>query len=125
MAISKKKSTAKKSSRKKPGTQGGGKFFRIELRPNSEFKTYRTQDVGDKGHLERIAGKRESGDWETSTWLVSKEDAHVVGKRLVMDSEDAKGLLKQIKGPITHIKGDVFKADTKKIIKEKKKNIKK
>src|SRR5205814_2266528 len=60
--------------RKRPGEGGGGKFYRIEVRPKSQFVTFRTQDVGERGHLERIAGKRSSGSWETATWLVAKED---------------------------------------------------
>src|SRR3989338_1482709 len=62
-------------SRQKPGTTGKGKFFRIEVRPKSEFKTFRIQDVWKKGGLERLAGKRSSGSWDTVAWLVSKEDA--------------------------------------------------
>src|SRR5205809_957840 len=54
-------------ARKRPGA-GGGEFFRIEVRPKSEFVTFRTQDVGDKGGIERLAGKRSSGSWDTATW---------------------------------------------------------
>src|SRR5207247_548128 len=49
--------------RKKPGTGGGGEFFRIVVRDKSEFVTFRNQDVGGPGHLERLAGKRQSGSW--------------------------------------------------------------
>ncbi len=47
--------------RKRPGTTGKGKFYRIEVRPKSDFVTFRVQDVGEKGGLERLAGKRSSG----------------------------------------------------------------
>ena len=42
-------------SRKKPGTTGEGKFFRIEVRPKEEFVTFRNQDVGEPGGIERLA----------------------------------------------------------------------
>ncbi len=96
-------------ARKRPGA-GGGKFYRIEIRPKSEFVTFRTQDVGKKGGLERIAGKRPSGSWDTATWLVAKELAHLAGGRLVIDDPKARTALKQIRGPIFHKKADVFHA---------------
>lgn len=103
--------------RKRPGA-GGGKFYRIQVRPKSEFVTFRTQDVGEHGHLERLAGKRSSGSWDTQAWLVSKQDAHVSGNTLVIDDPKARTALKQIPGPIIHIKGDVFKAPPRKNIPE-------
>src|SRR5690349_19090526 len=63
--------------RAKPGSTGKGNFYRIEVRPKSEFVTFRVQDVGKKGGLERLAGKRSSGSWDTVSWLVSKKDAQV------------------------------------------------
>jgi|GEM_PF-2710279 len=70
-------------------------------RVNSEFVTFRTQDVGEQGHLERIAGKRSNGSWDTAVWLIAKEDAHVQGKTLVIDNPKSRTVLKQISGPIT------------------------
>lgn len=97
--------------RKKPGTTGRGRFYRIEVRPKSEFITFRNQDVGKRGDLERLAGKRSSGSWDTISWLVEKDVAHVSNGRLVIDSPKVKASLeKQIRGPVTHLKGDVFKA---------------
>lgn len=97
--------------RKKPGTTGGGKFYRIEIRPKGQFTSFRTQDVGKKGGLERVAGRRSSGRWATATWLVSKDRAHVKGGRLVIDdAKERASLAKAIRGPVTHVKGDVFKA---------------
>gem|GEM_PF-190432 len=104
-------------SRKRPGA-GGGRFYRIEIRPKSGFVTFRTQDVGEKGGLERIAGKRRSGSWDTATWLVEKGDAHVSGDKLVIDDAKAKTLMKQIRGPIVHKKGDVFTAYPRKNVPE-------
>lgn len=100
----------KNIARKKPGTGGKGRFYRIQVRPKSTFTTFRTQDVGESGHLERVAGKRPDGSWDTVTWLVSKSDAHVRGERLIIDSPKVRTALKQIRGPIVHSKGNVFKA---------------
>lgn len=106
-------------SRKRPGTGGKGQFYRIEVRPKSEFVTFRTQDVGEKGGLERIAGKRQSGSWDTQAWLVEKKSAHMNDKeQLVIDDPQAKTALKQIRGPIVHKKGDVFSALPRKNVKE-------
>jgi hypothetical protein len=96
--------------RKKPGTTGGGEYYHIQVRPKNEFVTFRTQDVGGPGHVERVAGKRESGSWDTQAWLVSKTDAHVEGDRLIPDTADAKELFARLGSEPTHLKGDVFKA---------------
>lgn len=105
-------------SRKRPGA-GGGKFYQIEVRPKNEFITFKTQDVGEKSGLERIAGKRQSGSWDTVTWLVAKGDAHVNDHdQLVVDDPRAKTALKQIRGPIIRKKGDVFSARARKNIPE-------
>lgn len=99
--------------RKSPGA-GGGRFYRIEVRPKGQFVAFRTQDVGERDGLERIAGKRSSGSWDTATWLVEKDKAHVAGERLIIDDPKAKTVLKQIRRPITHKKGDVFTAALRK-----------
>lgn len=96
--------------RKKPGATGKGKFYRIEVRPKSGFKTFRVQDVGRTGGLERLAGKRASGSWGTVSWLISKKDAHITNGRLVITDAKARTALNQIKGPIVHTKGDIFHA---------------
>lgn len=94
--------------RKKPGTTG--EYYRIQVRPKEQFVTFRTQDVGDPGHIQRLAGKRSSGSWDTQTWLVSKQDAHVEGDRLVPNTADARELFKRLGSQPVHVKGDVFKA---------------
>ena len=98
------------AKRKLPGTTGKGKFYRIEVRPKGQFVTFRNQDVGRKGGLERLAGKRSSGSWDTVSWLVSKKDAHVKRGHLMITDPKARTVLKSIRGHIVHVKGDVFKA---------------
>lgn len=105
--------------RKKPG-QGGGRYYRIEVRPTEKFTSYRTHDVGRKGHTKRLAGRRPSGSWGTRSWLISKKDAHVVGgKKLVIDSKTTKRALDDMRGPITHVKADVFRAHPRKNVPER------
>ncbi|HLO16629.1 MAG TPA: hypothetical protein VK206_17480 [Anaerolineales bacterium] len=96
--------------RQKPGTTGQGNFYHVEVRPKDEFTAFRTQDVGEHGHLQRVAGKRASGSWATSTWLISKDDAHLEQDKLVPDTKDAKDLLKKLGSTPVHLSGDRFRA---------------
>ncbi len=108
--------------RKKPGTTGRGNFYRIEVRPKGEFKTFRVQDVGRRGGLERLAGKRSSGSWDTVSWLVSKDAAHIDARgRLQIDDPRARTVLKNIRGRIVHLKGDVFRAHPRRNVPEREK----
>jgi hypothetical protein len=96
--------------RMKPGTTGEGEFFRIQVRPKTEFVTFRTQDVGGPGHVERVAGKRPSGSWDTQAWLIGKRDAHVEDGKLIPDTAGARDLLAKLGSIPRHVKGDVFEA---------------
>ncbi len=96
--------------RAKPGTKGGGEYYRIVVRPKEQFTTFRNQDVGEPGGLQRIAGKRSSGSWGTQAWLISKDFAHIEGGSLVADHPDADDLLKKLGTRPQHEKGDVFTA---------------
>jgi hypothetical protein len=107
--------------RKKPGTTGRGEFFRIVVRPKSEFVTFRTQDVGGPGHIERLAGKRRSGSWDTQAWLVSKQDAHIEGRKLIPDTSDARDLFATLGTKPTHVKRDVFQAKDRPNVPEREK----
>lgn len=108
-------------SRKKPGSTGRGSFYRVEVRPKNEFVSFRNQDVGKKGHLERLAGRRSSGSWDTVSWLIGKDSAHIANGRLVINDPKAATMLKQIRGPIIHVKGDIFKAYPRRNVPEKEK----
>jgi hypothetical protein len=107
-------------SRRKPGTTGKGKFFRIEIRPKAQFTSFRVQDVGKKGGLERLAGRRSSGSWSTVSWLLSKEKAHVGPNHTLVidDKKDKASLAKAISGKVKWVKGDVFSAHPAKNVPE-------
>lgn len=96
-------------SRQRPGA-GGGRYYRVAVRPESEFVSFRTQDVGHKGHIQRVAGRRPSGSWATVTWLIAKEDAHVQSGRLVPDTADVRKLITQLGSRPVHTQGDRFRA---------------
>jgi hypothetical protein len=96
--------------RETPGATGEGDYYHIEVRTKEEFKTFRTQDVGEKGGIERVAGHRESGSWDTQKWLISKAQAHVEGGRLVADTADARKVLNELGSEPMHVEGDRFKA---------------
>ncbi len=98
------------SSRAKPGSSGEGDFFHIEVRPRSAFKTFRTQDVGEKGGIERVAGRRESGSWDTQKWLIGKRHAHIEHGRLIADTDDARQVIEQLGSALHHIDADRFEA---------------
>ena len=93
--------------REKPGEAGGGEYYRIVIRPKDDFVTFRYQDVGEPGHIQRLAGKHYSGKWDDQAWLISKQDAHIEDNRLVPDTKDAREIIDTY-GPAKHIKGDIF-----------------
>jgi hypothetical protein len=103
-------SKPKGRKRAKPGTKGEGDYFRITVRPKEEFSTFRYHDVGEKGHIQRLAGRRSNGSWDTHVWLISKEDAHLEGDSLIPDTEDARNLIESLGSKPKHIKEDVFEA---------------
>ena len=112
---------SKSSGRAKPGSGGTGNYYHVELRDGSDFETFRTQDVGDPGHLQRVAGKRAGGGWATVKWLVSKEDAHVEDGKLVGDTREAKDLIRKLRARPTHIRGDRFQSKPRRNVPERSK----
>ena len=126
MATSRKSSNSKStksvsSGRKKPGSGGQGDYYHVEVREGGDFETFRTQDVGDAGHLQRVGGKRASGSWATVKWLISKEDAHVEDGKLVGDTKEAKDLIKKLGSQPVQVRGDRFKAGDRRNVPEKSK----
>lgn len=116
------KTTTKSAQRRaKPGAKGGGRFFHIELRPSGQFIGFRVQDVGKPGGVERVAGRRADGSWDTAKWLVEKTHAHLEGDHLVADSLEAEKLFKQLGSEPVHVSGDRFKAKPRRDIPESEK----
>lgn len=106
--------------RAKPGEEGTGDFYRIVVRPKSEFETFRNHDVGDKNGIERLAGQRASGSWDTQAWLISKRFAHVENGKLVGDNAEAREVIAQA-NPITHKEGDIFEGKPRRDVPENEK----
>ena len=107
--------------RAKPGSKGKGNYYWIVLRPKAQFTLFRYHDVGDEGHLIRLAGKRSSGSWDTAAWLISKDDAHLEGDTLVADTDDARGVIEALATKPKRVKGDVFEAKDRPNVPESKK----
>ena len=72
-----KQTTVRKPTRRKPGSTGAGEYYHIEVLPRTDFVSFRTQEVGRRGHIQRVAGQRSSGYWSTVKWLIDKNEAHV------------------------------------------------
>jgi len=104
------KSRKRRSSgrRAKPGARGRGGFFHIQVRPKSDFVSFRNQDVGARGGIERVAGRRANGSWDTQKWLIGKSEAHRAGKRLAPDTAAARKVLAQLGSLPRHLGGDRF-----------------
>jgi hypothetical protein len=112
--------TVKKQTRMRarPGTGGGGRYYRVEVRPKSGFEIFRYHDVGRPGHVKRLAGKRSSGSWADAAWLISKTDAHVRNGVLVADTAGARKVLKDI-GPARLVRGSLFRGHPRRNVPER------
>jgi hypothetical protein len=115
------KTQCAKIHRAKPGATGGGRFFHIELRPSRDFVGFRVQDVGGPGGVERVAGQRPNGSWDTAKWLVEKSHAHVEDGHLVADSLEAEKVLSSLGSAPVQVSGDRFKAKPRRDIPESEK----
>ncbi len=107
--------------RAKPGSTGRGQYYHITVRPKSEFTSFRVQDVGRKGGVQRVAGRRPSGSWATHKWLISKTEATKFGNKLINPSPEAKKVLLGLSSTAKLTVGDKFTAKPRKNIPEKKK----
>ena len=104
--------------RAKPGSRGSGRFFHVEIRPSNQFVAFRVQDVGAPGGVERVAGQRASGSWDTAKWLVEKSHAHLEDGQLIADSLEAEKLFKSLGSAPVHVDGDRFRAKPRRDIPE-------
>jgi hypothetical protein len=109
------------AERKKPGSGGEGEYYHVEVVPKGKFTTYRTQDIGKKGHIQRVAGKHASGSWTTVKWLIGKNDAHRQGKKLVPDTKPAREVIEKLGSQPVHLSGDRFAAKPRPNVPEKNK----
>lgn len=111
MASSKEARTSRETAgRAAPGSRGEGDYFHVTLRNKDLFIRFRTQDVGEKGGIQRVAGQRPNDTWADQKWLISKDMAHVENGYLVADDEDARNLLRRFGSVPRHVEGDLFKA---------------
>ena len=116
--VTRAKFTRAKVTRAKPGARGTGDFFHIQVRPRTDFVSFRNQDIGARGGIERVAGQRASGSWDTQKWLIGKTLAHRDGKQLVADSVAAEKVLAQLGSAPRHLGGDRFIAKPRRDIPE-------
>lgn len=100
--------------RRRPGTTGEGHYYHVEIRSKRYFLAFRSEQIGRKGHIERVLGQRPNGSWETAKWLISKKDAHLEDGRLVPDTDKARTVLKQLGSRPVRVKGDLFKVENRK-----------
>ena len=106
--------------RKKPGMGGKGFFYRVVVRDKNDFVLFRNHDVGKKGHVERLAGRRANGRWATQAWLVDKNEAHMDEKSvLIGENKDVIGVLAKLRRKPKHLKGDIFEAKPRKNVPER------
>jgi len=96
--------------RAKPGSKGSGDYYRITVRDKNQFSSFKTHDVGDKRGIQRIAGHRPSGSWDTQAWLISKDRAKKDNDTLKAGDKDVQGVLDQLGSEPKHVKGDIFEA---------------
>lgn len=114
-------SPRRKTRRAKPAARGTGRYFHIQVRPKSEFVTFRNQTLGGHRGIERLAGRRANGSWDTQKWLVSKSEAHIDGGRLVPDSPGAQKVLALLGSAPRYLGGDRFIAKPRRNIPESEK----
>jgi hypothetical protein len=79
------------------------------------------QDVGARGGVERVAGQRAGGSWDTVKWLIAKRHARVRGGTLVGRSAEARKLLRALGSAPVRVSGDRFRAKPRANIPEREK----
>ena len=104
--------------RAKPGSRSTGRYFHIAVRPAREFVRFRMQDVGKRGGVQRLAGQRTNGSWDTQKWLIEKTDAHIENDQLVADTAEARKVRASLSATPVHVAGDRFKAKPRRNIPE-------
>jgi hypothetical protein len=67
-------------------------------------------DVGKRGGIERLAGRRADGSWATQKWLIAKAQAHIAQGELVADTPAVEKVLSSLGSAPVRVRGDRFKA---------------
>ncbi len=88
---------------------GQGEYFRIIIRPSSDFIKLRMEASADADVIQQINGKRADGRWNTQSWLIHKSAAHLEADKLVADNQHAKKLLQALDHKMVLIEKDTFK----------------
>ncbi|GAB5498687.1 MAG: hypothetical protein PsegKO_09980 [Pseudohongiellaceae bacterium] len=105
-----------------PGTQGEGDYYRIIIRPKSDFSEFRTHDVGRNGHTQRLSGRRKTGSWATHAWLIHKADAYADEQGYLRGkTSGVNKVLKNLRTVPRRMRGDLFKSNPRENVPERKK----
>lgn len=108
--------------RAKPGTAGEGDYYRVIIRPKSDFAEFRTHDVGRDGHTQRLSGRRKTGSWATHAWLIHKDDAHVDDQGYLRGETDGvKKVLNNLRTVPHRMRADLFRSNPRENVPERKK----
>lgn len=83
-------------------------YFKIKVRDENKFTRLRRRYIGKPGHILRIAGRTENGFWDTQSWLISKDDAHISDGELVPDTEDAKRIIDTLSTKPSLVEDNIF-----------------
>jgi len=108
------------SDRASVGTKGEGEYYRIIVRPKSQFTSFRYHDVGSDGHTLRLAGHRSSGSWATHAWLIHKDDSYVDDQGyLRSDRKPVQRVLRNLRSVPRRVRGDIFESKPRRNVPEK------
>ena len=94
----------------RPKSKQSAGYYRVIVRPDTQFTSFRIQDVGQPGGLMRVAGRRSNGSWATQSWLVSKTMAHPDNGILIPDHDDARDLFGQLPHTPKLQSGNIYSA---------------
>ena len=71
-------------------------YIKVVIRPNNEFKQFKTIDVDSVLDIKRVHGRREDNTWSVQAWIVSKKDFTIQANKLTPKNERATEFLSRI-----------------------------
>jgi hypothetical protein len=83
-------------------------YFRIIVRPEDKYKSFRHKDIGAQGRIIRVSGRKNSGSWDTQAWLISKDYAYQEDEKLIAESDEVRDLFEGFSGPPKRLEGDTY-----------------